>query len=348
MKKILFILFASTAFFACNNDEQTLDNNGDEGLVFEITTKTQSIATRAGAPVYSQDTSHTVARVSVYAFKSDGTDYLYVKTYDIPSWTTGVSSRRYTVPNGDKLAAGDYKFLAVGRDLTDEYELTTLSAATKLEDVTASIAASGDEYEIFAGVAQANVLAQGGRVSINLTRQVAGVLGYFKNVPQILDGKTVRYLRLIASEGNKEVNLTSGIGSDVAVAYDIFNIDLSTQTVADEMYTGNNLSTAGIVKLPNSQLSGAYMIPVDGITLTLGLYDASNVAIKTWTVKDGTSTTFDITANHFYSLGVKRKPGTITGTVPADNDDAIDLLQDQAITIIIDPAWSTIHSLVIE
>ena len=62
----------------------------------------------------------------------------------------------------------------------------------------ASIVNSGDESEIFAGSADAEVMAQGGtRVSIEMTRKVAGVLGYFKNVPKR------KYREVSASEGQQ-------------------------------------------------------------------------------------------------------------------------------------------------
>ena len=81
----------------------------------------------------------------------------------------------------------------------------------------ASIVNSGDESEIFAGSADAEVMAQGGtRVSIEMTRKVAGVLGYFKNVPQVLNGSTVKYLRLKVSNSNQQVNLTNGVGINTA------------------------------------------------------------------------------------------------------------------------------------
>lgn len=354
MKNLLFLLFACSFLFACSNDDQKSNPQQDsKGLVFEISANTQLSDTKAQrAPVYSQDATQNVTRVSVYAFKKEGTDYLYAKTYDIPDWTAGSTFKRFTVLDADKLPVGDYKFLAVGRDATDLYTLTPMSAATKIEDVTASIVNSGDEYEIFAGTTQAQVLEEGGtRVSLLMTRKIAGVLGYFTNVPQLLNGVTVRYLRLIASVGNKQVNLVSGAGLSPATSYDIINIDLSGQTVLNEIYTGNDLSAALIVKLPNSQLGGSYITPASDVTLTLGLYDGSNNPLKTWTVYDGVASTFNIVANHFYSLGVKQQPGTTTGTNPADpgdDDDAIDLLQDQTITITIDPAWSTIHPLTIQ
>ncbi|MBK5722989.1 FimB/Mfa2 family fimbrial subunit [Dysgonomonas sp. Marseille-P4677] len=354
MKKSIFLLFVSIAFFACSNDDN-VSGNGENpnGLVFEISAKTQLNETKAaGAPVYSQDAAQSVTSVSIHAFKGNGTDYLYTKTYEVSGWTAGSTFKRFAVPEADKLTVGDYKFLVIGRDATDLYQLTAFTTSTKIEDVLATITNSGDEYEIFAGTAQAQVLEEGGtRVSLTMTRKVAGVLGYFQNVPQLLNGSTVRYLRLIASAGNTQVNLLSGAGITPAASYDIINIDLSGQAVANEIYTGNDLSAAQIVKLPNSQLGGAYMIPVSDVTLTLGLYDASNNPLKVWTVYNGTASTFNILANHFYSLGVKHKPDTTTGTDPAnpgDDDDAIDLLQDQTITITIDPAWNTIHPLTIQ
>ena len=55
------------------------------------------------------------------------------------------------------------------------------------------------------------------------------------------------------------------------------------------------------------------MLPVGNITLTLGLYDASGNALKTWSVQDNGNTTFNITANHFYGLGQKVSKGDVTG-----------------------------------
>lgn len=205
----------------------------------------------------------------------------------------------------------------------------------------ATIAQSGNESEIFSGTTTAQVLDKGSRVSIEMTRKVAGVLGYFKNVPQILDGKTVTFLRLSASNSNQQVNLTNGVGVNTSpAAYNIIDLNLSGQTVTNGIYTGNNLSAQGVVKVANSQLSGSYFMPVSSVTLTLGLYEANGNAIKTWSVKDtGGVTTFNILANHFYSLGMKVQAGNVNGGTddPGDDDDPIDLLTDQNIVITISP-----------
>ena len=70
-------------------------------------------------PVYSQEATQHVTRVSVYAFVQNGSTYLHQKTYDITGWTDGTTFKRFAVPDADKLPVGVYKFLAVGRDASD-------------------------------------------------------------------------------------------------------------------------------------------------------------------------------------------------------------------------------------
>lgn len=356
MKYLMMLTVASLLMFSCTKDEDVKPgvDPADGKVYFELSAVNKmSLGSDTKAPVYSQDASQHVTRVTVYAFMKQGADYLYVKSYDIPGWTDGTTFKRYVVPDTSKVVQGDYKFLAVGRDASDMFTVTTPSAMTKFEDMAASITASGNESEIFAGNTMVTVLPQGSRVSIEMTRKVAGVLGYFKNVPQSLNGSTVKYLRLTATNSNQQVNLSTGTGVNSAVAsYRLMDMDLSTQPVANGVFTGNDLSGQGVVKVANSQLGGSFFMPVSGISMTLGLYDASNVAIKEWVVKDsaGGLSTFNILANHFYSLGMKALPGSTTGDPenPNDDDDPIDLLTDQNIVITITPAWQLIHNLVIQ
>lgn len=354
MNKIFTTILASLLLVACSSDDKTtIEDQPVTGLQFVITAKNQSDeGLKASTPIYSQQATQHVTRVNIYAFKNDETDFLYAKTYNVSGWLDGTSSKIYTVDNSDKLPAGDYKFLVVGQAASDDYTITTPTSTTKFEDLAASIAATGNESEIFAGYAQATVTDEGARVSVDITRKVAGVLGYFKNIPQVVNGQTVQFLRLTVSNTNLNVNLSTGLGSVAGTsAYNLINLDLSTQTVVNGIFSGNTIT--GVVKVDNSQLWGAYLLPATGVSLTLGLYDSAGTPIKTWVVKSGTDTTFDILANNFYSLGTKGRPDTVTGedpdpSNPGDDDNAIDLLTDQTITITISPAWSTINNLVIE
>lgn len=356
MRKLMFLSVASLLMFAsCSKDDAVPVDNNDGKITFEISTVNQLSDGTTRTPVYSQDATQQVTQVNVYAFMNDGTgNYLYKKTYNIPDWTSGLTFKRYAVADVDKVPAGDYKFLAVGLDAGNLYTITPTTPTTKFDDMLASVTASGNESEAFAGSSQVQVLPNGSRISIEMKRKVAGVLGYFKNVPQTINGTTVKYLRLTASNSNQQVNLTTGTGiSTVPAVYRIIDMDISGQTISNGVYTGNDLSSQGVTKLANSQLSGTFMIPVSGITLTLGLYDAGNNALKEWSVSDssGGSTNFNIIANNFYSLGLKTKVDSTNGggtPDPSDDDQAIDLLTDQSIVLTITPTWDVLHNLIIQ
>lgn len=359
MKKWMFFVAASMfAFAACSDEDDSTQCVPAEGYVtFEISAVNEMDGGDTRTPLYSQEASQHVTRVSVYAFRqaAAGSDYLYLKTYTVTDWSDGTTFKRFAVPDGDKLPAGTYKFLAVGRDASDLFNVTSPDPSTTYGNMLASVSNTGEESEIFSGSADATITDQGARVSIEMTRKVAGILGYFKNIPQQMNGQTVRYLRLSASNSNQQVNLTTGTGiNTTTAAYNIMNIDLSNQGVANGVYTGNDLSAQGVVKVANSQLGGTFYLPVSGITMTLGLYDSAGNAIKEWSVKDsrnGNATTFDILANHFYSLGAKGATGSTNGGTPddtSDDDNPIDLLTDQNIVITITPAWSLIHNLIIQ
>lgn len=358
MKNLALSIAAGMFILASCSDKANLDVPSvpcDGTVTFEISAVNEPSTSRT--PLYSQEATQHVTRVSIYAFLLNPatSSYVYQKTYQLADWSDGTTFKRFAVPENDKLPAGSYKFLAVGRDATDMWNVTIPTSATTYGDMLASVASTGQETEIFSGSADATITSQGARVSIEMTRKVAGILGYFKNVPQQLNGQVIQYLRLSISNSNRNLNLTSGTGINTASAsYNVMNIDLSGQRVENGVYVGNDLSSQGVVKVANSQLGGMFCIPVSGVTMTLGLYSPSGAAIKEWIVKDsasGNATTFDILANHFYSLGTKSAAGSTNGGTPGDpgdDDNPIDLLTDQNIVITISPAWSLIHNLVIQ
>lgn len=346
-------MFACLFAWSCADDDQIqVVDESAKGLSFELNAVAgMQIGTRAGAPLYSQEASQKVTRVSVYAFKKSGDHFLFAKSFTVPGWTVGTTSIVYAVAENDKLSPGEYKFLAVGRDASDNFTLTTPTVdTTTIEEMYAAITNSGDEYEVFADVKEATVTDAGTRVSLNMTRKVAGILGYFKNVPQILNTKTVKFLRLSISASDKSVNLATGVGAQPSAGYNIFNMDLSGQTVSNGYYTGNDLSGAGVIKLTNSQLMGSYLMLVSSVSMTLGLYDDTNAALKEWSVRNSSVASFDVLANHFYSLGVKTSTTSTNGGggEGATPDNAIDLSVNDEITISITPGWAVIHNLTIQ
>lgn len=110
-----------------------------------------------------------------------------------------------------------YKFVAVGYNVVNPESSTTnpygepslTNESTTLEYFTTNALASEktdyDIEELFAGVSaenatQADKAAFSTPASVTLTRQVAGMLGYFDNVPTKIDGKVVQYVRVYAND----------------------------------------------------------------------------------------------------------------------------------------------------
>lgn len=357
MKKLFAIPLAAFALLlgACSNSEKS---DQPTGLVLELFA-VNGLEDGFRAPLYSQEAVQSVEVVNVYVFKKQGNDYLWTQTIPI-TWNKGNNFSRYEIAQANAFTQGDYKFLAVGTDnaSVNPYTITTMTGSTNFDNVTASIAnAANQELEIFAGSKQVSVTGSGMRVPIQMTRQVAGLLGYFKNVPTTINGITVGYLKLTMSVANKSVNLTTGVGSVPKTApatYDIINVNLVPQGSTDLVYNGNDLTEQGVVKLAMTQLNGAFLIPVNGVTMTLGLYGIDGTSVlQSWTIYDNLTTlnsSINILPNNFYTLGTKMQAGnTNGGGGPGSTPDApIDLMTGQSITITIQPNWSAIHNLVIQ
>lgn len=353
MKKLTLFATACMALFAsCSKDEKQTVSEDSGKVTFEVSI-VNTLETRAN--LYSQEAVHEVENVQVYVFtKNQNGDYLYSSVYGFNSWPKGSNFQRNEIPTNTELPAGDYKFLAVGRDASDNFTgIEPIVGVTLFDNMAAAVSQAGQETEIFAGSTSKTITAStGARISIQMTRQVAGVLGYFKNVPAEINGSTVAFLRLSISNANTKVNLVSSAGSlPTASSHNLIDVDLRTQLVTSGgVYVGNDLSGQGVMKVDNSQLNGAFVIPVSGITMTLGLYaNDGTTALKTWNIVEGATSVLDIQANHFYALGTKVAKGSTTGT-PTDPtpDDPIDLLTNQEIAITISPVWTAIHDLTIQ
>lgn len=205
-----------------------------EGLL-EVAVSSTDAASRAARPVGSSAAANNVSEVKVYAFKEDGGTYKFDNTLSLSNQLEGVSGGEgiFTVtglkPVGDHantsmdnhtdqtkiltlkgLAKGaNYKFVAVGYNTT--YPYGTLPAPTAGSTTltgfiqTTTTAKTGYEIEeLFAGVSevcatQADKAAFTSNASVTITRQVAGMLGYFENVPTKIGGEVVQYVKVYAN-----------------------------------------------------------------------------------------------------------------------------------------------------
>lgn len=125
MRKIILLAVVSMMIFGCSNEKDSLPapENGQMFELFAVNEPTDGVLAR-NRPLYSQEAIQEVERVNIYVFQNSGSDYVYLKTYNVPGWTKGSTFMRFTVPDNDKLSAGDYEFLVVGQEATDNYTLT--------------------------------------------------------------------------------------------------------------------------------------------------------------------------------------------------------------------------------
>ena len=266
--------------------------------------------------------------------------------------------------NLDKSA--EYKLVAYGY----KKELkTTLNWTAALAVATPN--AGEDVEEIFAGEKEFSTNDKGKisttPVQVEMRREVAGVLGYFKNIPEKVGKTTVKSVRVYASSSNTAYNIPSlslqnQHGTAGTEKVTVLNLPIPTEgvTVVEGIYNWAGKNETNLKTEANSLLGGCFLVPFAKVdnkaTFTIALCDEDGNDLKTWTgVLDQTQTgeddtkIFNVNRNYFYSFGKKLKADT-TGPDPEnpDSDDPIDLSVNNEITIILNNAWGVIHNMGIE
>ena len=369
-------------FSACSNDDAF---NEDETNVTAGETRNVELTfnfsvnsgeqTRGGRPLYSSEALQQVNAMKVYVFKESGDDYVYSKEITDDgnfgfnnSTAVGEESHSYTLT--DKLTDGKYKFLAVGYEEgygTTFKALSMTENTTKLSDLLLELNDSQNADEVFSGVSDAvtvSATSTSFNVGVELNRVVAGILGYFKNVPYQIEneGKMVQVKHVLVNVIKKgtsaklEDRSASGVEDKT---YTIIDINMSSYTKdGDNNWYSVAAKSDNVATVANSVLQGAYSLPIAAVTgsntleVVLTGEDKSTV-LKKFKVKDADSNDFAINANHFYSLGQKMTNDDTNGGTPDpgtddDDDDPIDLSKDQIITITVNAEWTDIHNLTIE
>ena len=366
-------------FSACSNDDAF---NEDETNVTAGETRNVELTfnfsvnsgeqTRGGRPLYSSEALQQVNAMKVYVFKQSGDDYLYSEEINggnfgfNNSTAQGTESHSYTLT--DKLADGTYKFLAVGYEegySTTFKALTMTANTTKLSELLLELNAGHNADEVFSGVSEdvtVNATSTSFNVGVELNRVVAGILGYFKNVPfQIVhEGQMVQVKHVLVNVIKKGTSAKLADRTAKGVddnKYTIIDIDMNSYSKdGDNNWYAVDAQSGKVATVENSVLQGAYSLPIAAVpsnsTLEVVLTgENKSTVLKTFRVKDKDSNEFAINANHFYSLGQKMTNGGTNGPDPGtdgDDDDPIDLSKDQIITITVNAKWTDIHNLTIE
>lgn len=253
MKKNIFLYSAlalgMTGMFAsCSSDDVVEVSGGNTGTdataqVIEIAVdNANSLSTRSGRPLYSEEPDQTIENVAVVITSADD-NIVYVDVID--NWATDEVSDEYgdnsntgangrskkiTIEkNGDdyRLAAGsNYNVYAIG--YSDDTEYTT-DGTTTLKDYFSGLEGNytgktfkenfaiknkdgkPEAEEIFAGSTSIAVPEDKATFveTVYLHRQVAGIYTYVMEIPYVeVDGSNVaNYLRVVASDNNDNLVL---------------------------------------------------------------------------------------------------------------------------------------------
>lgn len=240
-------------------------------------------------------------------------------TYGLPD---GIVAGTPATPDGTPAVVGTSLSEAVAR----------LTAAKTQADIAGS--------ELFAGSVVIQAASDGtAMTTIDLWRRVAGVQGYFTNIPT---GVT-RIKLILYKEQYQDVPLMKRTVGDhgstpLTGSTVLLDIPVTTDELQKETLTADDGTT--YTKLPGSVLQSVYTLPLDAPpagtgTLVLKTYKG-DVEEKTYKVNAKLQNgmlvnSFPILANHFYTLGIKNS--TI--------DEPIDLggTIDETVFIRVDGSW---------
>ena len=403
MKNYLFLSAVGAMMLAaCSNDDTVPVESPDvaqsgQTLTLTLNSGGDGLSTRAARPVNSSEAANNVTAVKLYIYNAAGTDVtasaLAAGTQNPIVWTAGPSTPAAPGDNPspahkasqtvklNKLATdGQYTVVAYGYNLSTDY---TISGGGNASDAfTATLPAATNESELFAGKNTFNVvngnIEAGTSSEVELRRHVAGLLGYFKNVPILYPHPTtgiptvVAFVRVYASSHAPAFTfpsalLVNGTGNNTKTKVLEFNLatlitDFIAQTTAvgtDLTKTFNIPATTGLTAtVPNSILNGKFLIPfakvASATTFTVQLENATGEVLKEWDIVNnaltGDKKVYDVQRNYFYSIGQKYKASSTDGGTsdPGDADQPIDLSKETVVNITVNDAWDTIYNLGIE
>lgn len=314
---------------------------------------TSSPSTRTVLPG-SENIQH-VTSVQLYIFNGSSPSSLCVASEDV-GWAayfgntppTVTSTMRYHVKYDGFVIGNSYTFLAVGTDASSRttygFPAAIQVGSTTLSNAIATLSGTEStswrnmrQSELFAGSTVLTSAFPSTQGNVNLWRRVAGVMGWFNNVPTQIGGTPVSDIFItLYTQQNKSVPL----------------LPLSQTPVFKDYITSPLTSTGGQVlvqipvppgTLPITTLSGgSYVLPVvtpppvdaNDYTLKVELKSATGATLRSTRITlsgtdDSNSSTgngtgvidpqgvfrFPIVANRFYGVGTKTTPINLGGGI---------------------------------
>lgn len=418
------LLAGTLAFTACQNETIIyLDENGNpienvelkegEGIL-KINLSNTSANSRAARPVGSSAAANIVntVKVHIYSKEKDG-DYAVDNTISLKSTdesnnitlsggvitiksTKGQQEDHTNDPSVNHEVAKvslkgldsekTYKFIAVGYNASDnETSPYAYGSSSPGGIFTTTSSKTGYEVEeLFSGEVEST--GPKATITVNMERQIAGMLAYFKNVPATINNQTVDYIKIFASANTENTNFefpssedfngagTTNTSETLLMSFHVSDIKKGEENGYYTFYTMNEyrgdisnkkapladgyIAPTDLQLEANSIFGGRYIIPyantVDANTLVIKFYNGTSTVLKTLNVTtnasgyEGNNKKFDIKRNNFYSIGQKLETDTTTPTEPGEPDKPIDLSGNTDIVVTINDAWKVLHNMGVE
>ena len=267
---------------SCSKDEVVIDNtpgvetpaeDGVQELILNMNSAGDGLTTRGGRPLYSSEAAQEIDKVVIKIIdrtNSSSTENKIVRSITIENWqevskqyTVGGHGRMYTfkLSKEQKVPVGTYEIYAIGYTSTgSSYNFGTyenLDGTNEFGYQTQTLISTTDPEaeEVFAGSIYRITVDADGNFALTdnpennvltLHRQVAGVIGYYSNIPTlkadapINDYVSAEYNYNEYVEGLKLRLVSSNASNKIVFAG--FNSKF-TETGEDYMYVVNGSNT---------------------------------------------------------------------------------------------------------
>lgn len=247
-----------TMLVSCSKEEELSESGvdtttADQTLRLQVESTRNGIATRAGRPLFGNDADQKVDYVALF-FTHQSKDVYGDEQYRlmrkiILSWENAKSYDQnghgkylefvFKNSKNGKLDDGDYRIYSVGYSSGSTYSFTP-EVEEKVSDILLDetiwndvfkVATQGDAEEVFAG--QTDLHVEDGIFSVNtnntiiMHRQVAGITGYFTNIPVSVNKNNSRFIRLVS------------INKNTTMKFGHFYSDFVDSTVSEAKYIVN-------------------------------------------------------------------------------------------------------------